>query len=208
MVKRIAIAEINRIQVLRSKGYSLPEIKKVTSISYGSIFRYIRGIKINPEFDTLWRGKRGGSTKRKLIAEKKALEKANQIGLSLTEKEKILILAALYWGEGSKKDFGLSNSDPELIRVFVDGLVNALHISLDRIRVSVRIYEDLDRDACLAFWSSITNKSAKEMHIDILHGRKTGKLPYGMCRVRLLKGGNELKYLKAVYKIISNQMSL
>ncbi|KKQ77620.1 MAG: hypothetical protein UT00_C0009G0028, partial [Parcubacteria group bacterium GW2011_GWA1_38_7] len=45
------------------------------------------------------------------------------------------------------------------------------------------------------------------MHIDILHGRKTGKLPYGMCRVRLLKGGNELKYLKAVYKIISNQMS-
>ena len=92
MVKRIAIAEINRIQVLRSKGYSLPEIKKVTSISYGSIFRYIRGIKINPEFDTLWRGKRGGSTKRKLIAEKKALEKANQIGLSLTEKEKIRIL--------------------------------------------------------------------------------------------------------------------
>jgi len=208
MAKRIGIAEINKIQVLRSKGYSLPEIKKITSISYGSIFRYIRGIAINPEFKTLWQGKRGGSIKRKLIAEKKALEKANQIGLSLSEKEKILILAALYWGEGSKQDFGLSNSDPELIRVFIDGLINVFHIPLERIRVSVRIYEDLDRDTCLAFWSSITHKSSKEMQTDILHGRKTGKLPYGMCRVRLLKGGNELKYLKAVYKIIGNQMSL
>ena len=30
-----------------------------------------------------------------------------------------LIAASLYWAEGAKKDFSLTNSDPEMIRVFV-----------------------------------------------------------------------------------------
>jgi len=208
MARRIGNDIIIQIQTLRSQGLSLPEIKKKVHIGYGTIFRYIQGIEINSKFETFWRGKRGGSIKRKLIAERDASEKASHIGLNLSEKEKILILAVLYWAEGSKKDFGLINSDPELIRVFIHGLVSILHVPLERIRVSVRIYEDLDKDTCLTFWSSITKISAKEIHTDIIRGRKTGKLLYGMCRVRLLKGGNELKYLKAVYKIISQLMSL
>ncbi len=208
MAKRVSVDEIAKIQTLRVKGYSLPEIKKATSLGYGTIYRYVRDIIIDPQFETLWRGKRGGSIKRKLIAEKKALEKAHQIGLTLSDKEKLLILSVLYWGEGSKKDFGMSNSDPRMIRVFLYGLIHMLHIPLERIQVSVRIYEDLDKEACLRFWSSITHKSPRQMHIDILHGRKTGKLQYGMCRIRLLKGGNELKYLKAVYQMICEQMSL
>lgn len=133
------------------------------------------------------------------IKEKLAEEKAKKTILSLSEKEKIIFLTALYWGEGSKSDFNLMNTDADLIRVFIQGLQEIFNISKDRLRISIRIYEDLDKQKCLEYWSKITGVPAEKfVSIDILKGKKKGKLLYGMCRVRILKGGDMLKYIKAL----------
>jgi len=199
MPKLIPKETIKKIKLLRQKGYSLPEIKKEVKISHGSVFRYIQGIEILPKYRQAWHSKRGGSLKRMKIAQQKAKENALKSINKLSEKEKLIFLSALYWGEGSKGDFGLSNSDPYLIRVFVQGLVNIFNVTKDRLRISIRIYKDLDKNKCLYFWSRITGVPVEKfVSVDVLDGKKMGKLPYGMCRIRVKKGGDLLKYILAL----------
>ena len=121
----------------------------------------------------------------------------------MSGKERLIFAVALYWGEGNKKDFGLTNSDPELIRVFVWSLENLFSIDKNRLRVSIRIFEDMNRAKCLDYWSKIIGLPVEKfVNVDILRGKKKGKLKYGICRVRILKGGDVLKYLVALKKVI------
>ncbi len=150
--------------------------------------------------------KRGGSKKRKELKVQQSLLEANNTISDLSFKEKMIFISALYWGEGSKGDFGLSNTDPALIKVFVSGLRNVFHIPDDRLRISIRIYEDLDRDECLQFWSEIVNIPKENfVNVNILPGKKMGKLKYGMCRVRVAKGEELLKKMKALYEVVASR---
>lgn len=199
MSKTLHPETVQKIRLLRQKGWSLPEIKKEIKVGYGTIFRYIKDVPILPEYQKLWLEKRKSSTRRKKIAEEEAAKKAKQTILSLSEKEKMIFLSALYWGEGSKREFGLSNTDPDLVRVLIKGLDQALGISTDRLSLSIRIYEDLDKEKCLKFWSEVTGVPVdKFISVNVLKGKKVGKLEFGMCRVRIKKGGSVLKYMVAL----------
>jgi hypothetical protein len=199
MANRLTPRIISKIRLLRKKGWSLNEIKDQVPVGYGTIFRYIKGVQILPQHKTTWFGKRGGSIKRKKRLEEQAYLKAKNTIRYLTDNERIIFLTALYWSEGTKKDFSLTNSDPELIKIFVDGLVKVFKTDRSKFRVSVRIYEDLDRAKCLDHWSEIIGiPPAKFISVNVLKGKKVGKLKYGICRVRLEKGGNMLKYLNSL----------
>lgn len=199
MSKTLHPETVQKIRLLRQKGWSLPEIKKEIKVGYGTVYRYIKDVSILPEYQKLWLEKRKSSTRRMKIAEEEAAKKAKQTILSLSEKEKMIFLSALYWGEGSKREFGLSNTDPDLVRVLIKGLDQTLGISTDRLSLSIRIYEDLDKEKCLKFWSEVTGVPVDRfISVNVLKGKKVGKLEFGMCRVRIKKGGNVLKYMVAL----------
>lgn len=203
MAKRIPIEVINKARELRQRGWSMPEIKAYTKIGYGTIFRYIKDVLILPKYRESWLVKRGGSRKRKLNKEIEAKQNAKNIIDNLNSKEKIIFLSALYWGEGSKGDFCLINGDPELIGTFVRGLIDSFSVKKESIRVTVRIYEDLDEMRCLQFWSNVTTIPAQDfLNTEIIKGKEFGKMPYGMCRIRVSKGGDLLKLVKAINKEI------
>lgn len=200
---------IEKIKFLRTQGYSLPEISQAVNVPKTTVFYHIKGVKVLPEYIDQWLGKRGGSKKLKILKEKSALEEGKKIVGALTNKEKMLFLAALYWGEGSKGDFGLSNTDPRLIKLFVECLKDVFAIENERLRISVRIYEDLDREKCLSFWSEIVGvPKEKFVNVNVLIGKKKGKLEYGMCRVRVIKGGDLLKKITGINKAVFEQMFL
>lgn len=204
MSRKIPQDLIKRVQSLRRKGWSFNEIKKETSLCSGSVYRYASKIKISPKYEIIWKSKQGGSILRKEKAEIKAAEKASKIIDSLSEKEKLIFLSALYWGEGGKKDFNLTNTDPELMKVFVKGLKEVFGLRTNEFRVSIRTYQDLDRNKCLDFWSKITGVSKEKfVNVNVLEGKKKGKLMYGMCRLRIRKGGDMLKYLTALRKEVT-----
>lgn len=199
---------IQKIKYLRKRGFSLPEISFELGVPRTTVFRYTADVEILSQFRDALKRKRGGSMKRKQIKEQQALEEAKEFSY-LSSREKLLLMSALYWGEGSKKDFGLSNTDPNLIRIFVSGLRKVLNVTDDRLSISVRIYEDLDKDECLNFWSKIVGiPKNKFIGVNILVGKKKGKLPYGMCRVRVKKGGDLLKKLVAINKVVAEFMPL
>lgn len=204
MAKRLSAQTKEEIKNLRQKGWSLNEIKNKLGVGQGTVFRYIQDIQVLPKYKRLWFGKRGGSRKRKKLAEIEASLKARKLITFLSRKEMTIFLSALYWAEGNKKDFIFTNTDPEMIKIFVHGLEEILGISKDQIRVSIRIYEDLDKEKCLDFWSKIVGiPKNRFVNTNVLKGKKQGKLLYGMCRIRITKGANMLKYIAAVRKRIS-----
>jgi hypothetical protein len=205
MSKRLNHEEIEKIKFLRSQGHSLPEISTALQIPKTTVFHHIRGVQVLPEFISEWAGKRGGSKKKKLRREATAFEEGKLLISTLSDKEKLLFISALYWAEGSKRDFGLSNTDPELIRTFISGLREIFKISEDRFRISIRIYEDLDKEKCLNYWSDIVSiPKEKFLKVDVLSGKKTGKLEYGMCRIRVTKGGELLKKIVGINKAFAS----
>lgn len=184
----------------------MPEISREVNTSKTTVLRYIKGVEILPEYISQWAGKRGGSRKRMVLKIEEALENAESLVGALTEKEKLLILSVLYWAEGNKKDFILTNTDPDLIRVFVNILRQELKLKDDQIRVSIRVYEDLDQEKSLNFWSQIVGiPKEKFLSVNVLSGKKQGKLEYGMCRVRVIKGGHLLKKVMGINKVIAKR---
>jgi len=200
--KALTKNQIDRIVFLRERGHSLPEIRRVTSHGSGTVLKYIQGTEILPEFRKLWKEKRRSSVFRMIREQKRALEQAKKIVKKIGKKEKILIAACLYWAEGAKRDFSLTNTDPLLIRTFVDCL-KELGVRKERLSINLRIYEDLDKKKVCNFWSKIVGiPKEKIMYINILKGKKKGKLKYGMCRVRVRKGAYFLKLLCAIRDIV------
>ena len=197
----LSSAEIKQIIYLRKRGYSIPEISRVRKISKSTISRHVQDIVILSKYRSRWLARRNAS---KIISERgwqEARTRAKKAVRCITQKDLVLIGAALYWAEGSKKDFGLSNTDPVLIRIFLFILRNAFKIKDTDLKISLRIYEDLDKAACLRFWSRITGiKLNKSTSINVLYGSKKGKLKYGMCRIRVRRGG---LLLKEIFSIIN-----
>lgn len=205
---RLSKDKILEIKALRSKGYSLPEISHKLNIPRTTVFNYVKGVEILPEFIELWKSKRAGSRYAKLLKEQKAFEEGQKLIGDLSIKEKLLFISALYWAEGSKKDFGLSNTDPDLIRVFINGLRKVFNVEEERLRISIRIFEDMDREKCLDFWSGVVGISKdKFVNVDVLYGKKNGKLEYGMCRVRVTKGADLLKQIKGLNKAFTQAIA-
>ncbi len=186
--------------MLRKQGHSVPEISTLTGRPQSTVYRHVSRISILPQFQERWMSLRNGSRVRAERNWRIAKEHATTMLNDFSRRDIALVVASLYWAEGSKKDFGLTNSDPRLIRVFMDGLRRVFALANDDFTISLRIYEDLNRDRCLSYWSHITDISlGPTTSVNVLAGSKQGKLAHGMCRVRVKKGG---MYLKEIVNLI------
>jgi hypothetical protein len=189
---------IDQIVNLRKTGHSIPEIRKATSKGSATIFKYIQGVSVLPEYQNVLKSKQGGSKERSRKNWINAREASEKLVNVLTSKEKILILASLYWAEGNKKDFNIINSDPELIRVAVECLED-VGVNKDELSFSLRLYADLNRDEATAYWvSHLGIKKVQIVGVEIIEGKEKGKLIFGMCRVRIKKGGHHFKFIMSV----------
>lgn len=200
--RKINNQEIKQIIKLRERGHSLPEIIRITKRGSSTVFKYIKDVKILPQYYKIWREKQGGSKRRMLNEWNKAKTKAQNIISSLNGKEKMIVAACLYWGEGAKADFSLSNTDPGLIKTFVH-CIESFGVNKNDLRVTIRIYSDLKKDRVIKYWAKIIGIPKRQiLNINVLHGKKSGKLKYGMCRIRITKGGPYLKLIKSIIELI------
>ncbi|MES2023271.1 MAG: hypothetical protein V4439_01160 [Patescibacteria group bacterium] len=196
---------VKEIKMLRSKGHSVLEISKIVGKSKSIVSKYIFGVKILSQYKALLKEKQGGSKIRSLKDWKYSQEKAKSLISNLTSKEKLLILASLYWGEGTKSELNIINGDPSMLRVFLSCL-KELGIKNSEIKATIRIYEDLSHKDVIKFWSKYLNLPVECFkNVNVLKGKKTGKLPYGMCRLRVVKSS---KYFKLIVSLIERIKTL
>lgn len=178
----------------------MPEIRKITKNSNGTIFKYIQGVSILSEYQELWKQKRGGSKFRSQKQWDESLLEAQSLILPLGRNSKLVILACLYWGVGNKRELNLINSDPTLIKTFVNCLIE-IGVKKDMLKVTLRLYEDLNINNAIKYWADILEiKKEAISSVNILKGLKRGKLKYGMCRVRVAKSA---RYFKLIMSMIS-----
>lgn len=204
---RLSAKEVAKIHDLRGNGSTVTEIAKDLDRSKSTIFEYIKGIDVPPEILRAISSRRGGSAMRAESRRRRARLRADSLVESLGEREMLIILACLYWGEGDKSEFGFSNSDPRMVKVFTDCL-KRLGLGTERIKVSIRIYEDLDLDSALLYWSGVVGINKEDIvSVNILKGKKIGKLPYGMCRIRIEKGNDYFNLLTATVELISEKFA-
>ncbi len=202
--------KITLAQDLRSRGLTLSEVHMRLVDTFGKTSRsrtwqYVQNTPIQPEYQARWKERAGSALFRSKQEEDRALKRAQQLirETPLSQREHLLMAAMLYWGEGTKRELCVINTDAYLLRIFIDALVNTLHIPRTRFTFALRLYEDLEPDAATVYWCGMLGLLPKQLTtVSILSGKKKGKLKYGMCRVRLLRGAPQLKLLKAIVQVV------
>ncbi len=198
----LSLEEISKIQYLRKTGHTLSEIRNLTKRANGTIWKYIKDVSILSKYQDVWRAKRGGSKVRSNREWEESRVKASNIIRHIGFVEKMIILSCLYWGEGNKKDLNLINSDPFLIRTTLVCLRD-LGIKNKEFKISLRLFGGINKRKAISFWTKILGLQYNTIKkIDVIKGNKVGKLKYGMCRLRVQKGGRYFKLIVSMINLI------
>lgn len=94
----------------------------------------------------------------------------------------------LYWGEGTKnpkQGVKLTNSDPKMIKFYVEFLRKSCRIPIEKIKAYVLIYPDIEEKTGRAYWSKMSGLPWENFTKSIvIQGRHaTRRLGWGVCTV-------------------------
>jgi hypothetical protein len=198
--------EVNKIIDLRKTGYSVPEIQRIVLRGKTTVFNYVRNIKLSHKYqEILNKKKRSGSANRKLKNLDIAKVAAQKI-LNGPHREMAIIIAMLYWAEGTKRVCSFINSDGKMIAVYLRVLREVLDLSYKDVNIIMRIFDGMDRDKCLEYWSAVTGIHKRYFIVRFNDGGTKCKVPYGMLRIVVKKGDSTLKFIQSIYSLISEEI--
>ena len=161
---------------LRREGKSYNEIRKILGIkSKGTISYWLKDIELSAsskrklEVHTQRAHERGffkfnsDRSARIKNENKEAIALGKNEIHALTNRELMLVCAALYWGEGTKaakkSNEGLSfvNSDPSMVRIVLQFIRKFLKVSEEKIRAGIHLYDQTNDIEGRNYWASVTN---------------------------------------------------
>lgn len=153
------------VQSLRGQGFSYREILQQIPfvLSKGTLSAWCKDIALTPgqldRLDQLYRNRLLGS---KATQQRRAKEidviKA-QARAEVPERrhhELWLVGLMLYWAEGNKThQVGVSNSDPEMIRLMMRWFRDCCHVPEEKFRAQLHLHSGQDEQAMKAFWADV-----------------------------------------------------
>jgi hypothetical protein len=195
---------------LRKRGLSIKKIQAKIGVSLSSLSVWLRNVKLTE------------SQQRKLRKEweqalVKARVKANEWHRSQRQERERLVrekvhqdyeeamdrknleiaLAMLYLGEGAKtrSQLGLGNSDPKVIRFYLNALSELYGVSHSKLRFDLHLRADQNESALKQYWSQEVGVPLDRFSYVIKDKRTIGKPSYphykGVCFVA--GGGVEIQ---------------
>lgn len=198
---------------LRKEGYSYRKIRDKLKVPLSTLSDWFSGEEWSKKVrDKLTAAAQVESTIRIVELDKvrgehlrraytEAKEEARQELETLKYNPLFIAGIMLYWGEGDKLTNGqtrLSNSDPALIKLYVEFLRKACRIPESKIKGSLLIYPDMEEQSNLRFWSFAsgipTSRFSKSVLIQGKH--KTKRLRHGVCSVLVLSTYFKVKILE------------
>src|SRR3990167_229734 len=167
---------------LRSQGKSYKEIQNSTGISKGTLSGWLSrhrwsqetAIRLNKKHSLhntvriIYLNKIRGQKLARLY-EQGDIEAKEEFA-RLKYHPLFITGLALYWGEGdrvSKYGVLLSNTDPAMIKLFRNFLIQVCHVKKDRLFAGVFLYPDLDGETCRKYWSKEAGLSGVKFHKDV-----------------------------------------
>lgn len=196
---------------LRIKGQSYGEIRRALGVSKSTLSFWFKNLTLSPRTLKILQPKQRKGllalaefNKRRTISIRKenigiADGLKSMVGI-LSDRDIMLIGAALYWGEGYKnfkkgtyEHINFANSDPDMIRVFLMFLKRVLNIASSDLKAHIFLYPGMDQKKAIRYWVAIT-KIPRD-HFYIYEGvsksskkkRPQNLLPYGTIQIRLIR---------------------
>lgn len=190
-------SKIQYLKKLRKKGYSIESLVKLLGMPKTTVWHHIHSIKLHRKYIEKLRLNQGGSKLRM----ERDMARAQIEARSLLEGEHGMAYAticSLYWAEGSKGRCEFVNTDGEMIKLYLKIIRTHLRVPEDKIEPVLRIFSNHDPEESLNFWSRTTNIHKSKFKVLFNDGGTSGRTPFGMCRIVVLKGGYVLKLFKAL----------
>ena len=186
----------------REQGLSIKEIERRLGVSRSSVSLWVRDIELTPEQHEALHGKNAAFYRQALgHAVRSARCRHRRLwwqveGRAAACRGEALHAAGcmLFWAEGSRKRDAviLSNSDPELVKVFVGFLRRYFDVPDEKFRVWCNLFADhVERQYEVEqFWldtlelpRACLKTSTVNRYSPHTKKKRTNRLPYGTCRV-------------------------
>lgn len=199
---------------LRRAGLSYSEILKQVNVAKSTLAVWLRSINLsvaqkqrltNKKLASALRGALIKKERRIRLTDQIKKEAKSEIG-SLSERERWLLGAALYWAEGSKEKSAhpgsgirFSNSDPLMIKFFTGWLIEICKIPKNMIEFELYIHENHENrlPEVTEYWSQFIK--LPKAHFKYIYFKKNkirtkrkniGNSYYGLIRVKVLRSSN------------------
>jgi transcriptional regulator with XRE-family HTH domain len=160
------VQEQEEARRLRAMGETVPDIARALGVSKSSVSLWVRDVVVEvPRPRKLRSGPNALSRRRLAEVDRLLAEGRERIG-QLSDQEFLVAGAALYAGEGSKRDGGIrfANSDARMIRFFCAWLRHFFDIDESRLRLRLYLHDGLDVDAASVFWAELTGIPVSRHH--------------------------------------------
>jgi hypothetical protein len=153
------LSEQQAARQLRGQGWTLSDIADRLGVARSSVSVWVRDVEFEPAPRRRARRRGPNALQRRKAAEIAALRHEGVARMGVLSRQAFLAAgAALYAGEGSKRDgtVAFANTDAQMVAFFCGWLRRFFAIDESRLRVRVYLHEGLDLDAANAHWSAVT----------------------------------------------------
>lgn len=185
---------------LRKLGKSYREIVQEIRMSKGTISLWFKDVDWSKDIQAqLAKRARDISTARLIVLNTARKKKLQQLYRKAEEeaaqefakfRNDPLFIAGIftYWGEGDKRDknsLRLCNTDPIMIKIYVEFLQKICNVPPERICPWLLLYPDLNEHICKKFWIKNAGLASCSFKKSIfIEGRhKRNRLTYGVCNI-------------------------
>ena len=199
---------------LRLSGKSYSEINKILGVPKSTMAGWFSGLILSKDLQDkieirahkksleglIKRNK--NQTKIAIIRAKSIRKQAADEIDKLSAKDIFMIGIILYWAEGYKKSIvyggrerthhpvSLTNSDPDIIKIFLRFLRAYCHVPENKIKAGLRIFQHQNGNELLKYWQQKTkipqknfNKTYQGISKASLGKRPFNRLPYGIIQI-------------------------
>lgn len=177
---------------LRAEGRSVRDIEQQLGVARSTASLWVRDVELTVEQrDALLRRPRSNSAlyrRRRQLSQDEGREVARR-------REPLHGMGCmLFWGEGSKvvNAVQLTNSDPDLLRLFATFLRHYFEVPDEKFRVQCNLFADhVERQELVEqYWLDTLNLTRVSLTKSIVNNysrsskrTRQGRLPYGTCRL-------------------------
>ncbi len=207
------LVEQEQARALRAAGWTMPEIAAEVGVSKGSVSLWTRAVAFAPRRGRAAPRRRGPNKLQRAKAdeiERLLAQGRERIG-RLSERDFLVAGAALYAGEGTKRDkaVAFANSDPRMIAFFCAWLRTFFAIDESRMRISLYLHCGLDLDEATRFWSELTaipiSQFGKPYRAIADSGIRTSKHPLGCPSVKYSCAPTHREVMGLVHALLASQ---
>ena len=198
----------------RLQGKSYNEINQLLGVPKSTLSDWFNGLVLSSSAqarinERVRAGSLKGLIKKNKLQTRTAIQQAasqrlyaqKEIGL-LSKRDLLISGVALYWAEGYKRPImkngkartyhpvSLTNSDPELIKIFLNFLRSVCEVKQEKIIACLRLFEHQNEKKLIDFWNEVTKipannfrKSYYGISKSSLGKRPFNTLPYGTLQI-------------------------